>query len=195
MSENVPEAGNRFCPNLPVSPGMKRWIRNGGLFLFPVLLAACASVPLGPSVLVLPGAGKSFDQFRGDDAVCRQYAAMQTGGATPTSASATTGVGGALLGTALGAAAGAAIGGGNGAAIGAGTGLLAGGLIGSGMASDSGDVTQRRYDMGYVQCMYAKGHKVPVSGQMTDESSAPESSPAATYPPPPPGTLSPTPTR
>lgn len=27
--------------------------------------------------------------------------------------------------------------------------------------------TQRRYDLSYIQCMYAKGHRVPVLGPMT----------------------------
>src|SRR5438105_9494113 len=39
-----------------------------------LLLAACATVPMGPSVMVLPGTGKNFEQFQADDAVCRQWA-------------------------------------------------------------------------------------------------------------------------
>src|SRR6266704_3177461 len=37
-----------------------------------LLLGACVSVPSGPSVMVLPGTGKSFDQFRADDMNCLQ---------------------------------------------------------------------------------------------------------------------------
>ena len=44
------------------------------------LLGACAYMPTGPSVMALPGTGKSFDQFRADDANCRQYAFQQSGG-------------------------------------------------------------------------------------------------------------------
>ena len=51
--------------------------------LVALLLGACASVPSGPSVLVLPGTGKNFEQFRADDADCRQYANLQLGGNTP----------------------------------------------------------------------------------------------------------------
>ena len=102
------------------------------------LLAACVSMPTGPSMLVLPGTGKNFDQFRNDDYNCRQYAYAQVGGVTPNQASVSSGVASAAIGTALGAAAGAAIGGGQGAAIGAGTGLLAGGLVGSSTARTSG---------------------------------------------------------
>ena len=74
--------------------------------------------------MVLPGSGKSFEQFRTDDYQCRQFAIQQAGGATPNQASAASGVASAAVGTGLGAAAGAAIGGGPGAAIGAGGGLL-----------------------------------------------------------------------
>ena len=44
-----------------------------------LLTAACATVPTGPSVMVLPGSGKTFDQFQIDEATCRQWAAQQTG--------------------------------------------------------------------------------------------------------------------
>src|SRR3977135_2233103 len=54
-------------------------------------LSACATVPSGPGVLVLPGTGKSFDQFRADDFECRQFAQSQLG-ATPETASTDSGV-------------------------------------------------------------------------------------------------------
>lgn len=44
-----------------------------------VLLAGCASLPAGPGALVLPGDGKSIEQFQVDDAACRQWAGEQTG--------------------------------------------------------------------------------------------------------------------
>jgi hypothetical protein len=44
------------------------------------MLTGCATIPSGPSVMSLPGAGKSFDQFRMDDALCRQFAYEQVGG-------------------------------------------------------------------------------------------------------------------
>ena len=38
------------------------------------LFAGCATPPpAGPSVMVLPGSAKSFDQFRYDDNECRQF--------------------------------------------------------------------------------------------------------------------------
>ena len=42
-----------------------------------LVLSACASAPTGPSVMVLPGAGKSFEQFHADDSLCRQWATQQ----------------------------------------------------------------------------------------------------------------------
>ena len=152
-----------------------------------LLLGACTTIPTGPSMLVMPGSSKSFDQFRGDDAMCRQYALGQVGGTTPDQAAVDSGVRSAAVGTVLGAAAGAAIDGGHGAAVGAGTGLLIGGLAGTGTGQVSAYDTQRRYDYAYVQCMYAQGHRVPVSGRYE---TAPRRS---SYPPPPRGTPPPPP--
>jgi len=44
-------------------------------------MVGCASAPTGPSIAVMPGAGKSFEQFNADDAVYRQYAANQNSSA------------------------------------------------------------------------------------------------------------------
>jgi hypothetical protein len=152
-------------------------------------LAACAVTPTGPSVMALPGSTKSFDQFRFDDGACRQYAYEQVAGVTPGRAAESSGVRSAAVGTVLGAAAGAAIDGGSGAATGAGVGLLVGGLAGTSAANQSAYDAQRRYDTGYVQCMYAKGHRVPVTGRYTPEAATPY------YPPPPPGSAPPPPAR
>jgi hypothetical protein len=166
------------------------------------LLASCASMPSGPSVMVLPGSGKTFDRFREDDAYCKQYAREQVGGTTPNQASITSGVGSAAIGTGVGAAAGGAFAGGTGAAIGAGSGLLLGGLMGTRTARTSGDINQRRYDMGYIQCMYGHGHRVPISGQIMDtprdQPPVPPGSPSQPLghkmpPPPPPGNPPPPP--
>jgi len=146
--------------------------------------SGCASIPTGPSVMVLPGTGKSFEAFQTDDAVCRQWAAQQTG-TSPGKASTESTVGGAAVGTLVGAAAGAALGAaaGNpaiGAAAGAGVGLLGGTAIGAGRAEAYGGSVQRRYDMAYTQCMYAKGNQVPMArGSRVQQ-------PAAAAPPPPP---------
>jgi hypothetical protein len=146
------------------------------------LLSACATVPTGPSVMVLPGVGKPFDQFQVDDMVCRQYAETQTG-MPPGEAGRQNTINSAVLGTLLGAGAGAAIGAaagdaGVGAAIGAGSGLLFGTASGAEAGAGAGRSLQWRYDVSYMQCMYAKGHQVP--GTRTASQSS--------YVPPPPGT-------
>jgi len=148
-----------------------------------LLLAACATAPSGPSVLVLPGEGKTFDQFRADDYECRQYASFQVNGATPDNAAADSGVRSAAVGTAVGAVAGGLIGGREGAASGAGAGLIVGAMGGTGAAQRSQYNAQRRYDFAYQQCMYAKGHKVPVEGYSTMRS---RERGYAVPPPPPP---------
>jgi uncharacterized protein YcfJ len=132
-----------------------------------LLLTACATVSTGPSVMVLPGNGKNFEQFQADDAICRQWAAQQTG-TTTKRASAESTVSGAAIGTAVGAAVGAAIGAAAGspavgAAVGAGGGLLGGTAIGASNAEGASTSVQHRYDIAYTQCMYAKGNQVPVA--------------------------------
>src|SRR5918996_3672907 len=162
-----------------------------GCFAVAVLSTACATVPTGPSVMVLPGTGKNFEQFQVDDATCRQWAAQQTG-TTTGQASTNTAVAGAAIGTALGAAAGAAIGAaagspGTGAAVGAGAGLLGGTAVGASNAAPAYGSLQRRYDAAYMQCMYAKGHQIPVArGSVPAYTAAPATRPAAPPPPPPP---------
>ena len=112
---------------------------------------------------------------------------------------------GAAAGAALGAAAGnPAIG----AAAGAGVGLLGGTAVGASRGDAYGGSVQRRYDMSYTQCMYAKGNQVPgARGSRVQQQPAytspapppppppPASSAAPTVPPPPPGPPPPPPTR
>jgi hypothetical protein len=174
-----------------------------------VLLSACTTVPTGPSVMVLPGTGKPFDQFQADDAACRQFA-LQSAGITRGQAATGTMVTGAAVGTAVGAAAGAALGAaaGNpaiGAAAGAGAGLLGGTAVAGGYADANVHSVQQRYDVGYMQCMYAKGNQIPVSRgavpyspNRVSTTPPPPPPPAMTTPPPgsapsaPPATMAPT---
>ncbi len=162
-----------------------------------VTLAGCATAPSGPSVLVLPGTGKSFEQFNRDEVYCRDFAMRGLGGTSPGKVGTDSTVASAVAGTAIGAVAGAALGGNNGAAVGAGTGLL----FGSAMGGESGryerSTAQTRYDNSYIQCMYGMGHRVPVpAGMFTRDvrpvSNAPATS-AAPPPPPPPGNPPPPP--
>ncbi len=106
-----------------------------------LLVVGCATTPTGPGVLVLPGTGKSFDQFRADEQECRQYARAQIGGGTD------------------------------------------GSLAGAGPSDPSGRTLQQRYDFAYTQCMYAKGHKIPMARQDADRYTP---RPHASTPPPPP---------
>jgi hypothetical protein len=156
-----------------------------------MLLTACVTVPAGPSVMVLPGHGKGFEQFQSDDASCRQWASHQTG-TSPSEGSARSTIGGAAIGTLVGAAAGALIGAaagrpGTGAAVGAGVGLVGGTAIGASQAGPTHASLQRRYDSAYTQCMYAKGHQVPVArGSQPSYASQPHVAPPPPPPPPPP---------
>ena len=95
------------------------------------LLSGCATMPVAPSVMALPGSGKSLEQFAADDTTCHQWAAQR------------------VQETAQGAPAGQSYG-------------------------ASGP--QQWYDMAYLQCMYAKGNRIP---------GVPTGSPPPPGPPPP----------
>ena len=103
------------------------------------LLSGCATTPVAPSVMALPGSGTSLEQFAAEDTACRQWAAQRT------------------QETAQGAPADQAYGAG---------------------------VPQRWYDMAYLQCMYAKGNRIP--GVQTG-SPPPPAAPAPPSPAPPAG--------
>lgn len=152
-----------------------------------LLLAACVSVPSGPSAMALPGSQASFERFRADDFDCQEFAFERIGGRTAQDAALDAGVKSAVVGAAIGAAAGAAVDGGHGAAVGAGLGGATGALIGTGTGGYSASELQRRYDGAYLQCMYAKGHKVPVYGDFATQYERPRASPGYYPPPPPPG--------
>jgi hypothetical protein len=101
-----------------------------------VLLAACETVPTRPSVLVLPGSGKSLEQFQVDDIACRQWAGQQTG-------------------------------------------------------SETGSAGSEHYDIAYMQCMFAKGNRIPVRRGSPPPATSPTSPAAAPNPPAPPDVLPP----
>jgi hypothetical protein len=151
-------------------------------------LGACATVPIGPSVMVLPGHGKPFDQFQMDDASCRQWAAYQSGAAGAAQSQAQSTLTGAAVGTLIGGAVGAGLGaiGGNpglGAAVGAGFGAVGGTATGANAAQATGWDVQRRYDIAYQQCMFAKGNQIPGAVRRSGPAYGP---PAPGYGPPPP---------
>ncbi|MGH7333121.1 MAG: glycine zipper family protein, partial [Candidatus Rokuibacteriota bacterium] len=152
--------------------------------------------------MVLPGAGKPFEQFQVDDTACRQWALQQCGIA-PGDAATSSGIASAAVGTVVGAGLGAAIGAaaGNpalGAAVGAGAGLFGGSLVGANTAYASGTAVQYRYDVAYQQCMYAKGNQIPVAARAVGAARPryvmpPPSPPPPALPPPPPGSVPPPP--
>jgi uncharacterized protein YcfJ len=158
-------------------------------------LSACAPTVLAPTVAVMPGPGKPFDQFTADQQSCQGYANSQT---APLAAQANNqALGGALLTTALGAGLGAAIGGGRGAAIGA----ASGAVLGTGMAAQSSSLAgmslQQQFDVYYAQCMSARGNQLPGFSSAA-YGLPPYASPGAPPPPgapplPPPGMVVPPP--
>lgn len=144
---------------------LTKWIKSGLALCWLSTVCACATIPSGPSVLVLPAQGKPFEQFQIDDTLCRQWAGRQVGMSTQDVTNQNTATG-AVVGTVIGAGAGALMGAasgdaGAGAAIGAGSGLLVGTAAGSGAGQAYGQGTQQQYDYAYVQCMYAKGNQIP----------------------------------
>jgi hypothetical protein len=152
-----------------------------------LVLSGCATLPEGPSVMVLPTPGKPFEVFQAEDVACRRFAEQQIG-MKPQESYNQNAVSGAAVGTAIGAGVGALLGAasgnaGAGAAFGAGSGLL----IGSASGADAGQVygrqAQRRYDNTYLQCMYANGNHIPGTVRRNYRQRSYQAAP----PPPPPG--------
>ncbi len=167
---------------------MRIYSRTVALALVLLAVGACATVPTGPSVMVLPSPGKPFEVFQVEDGTCRQWAQQQIG-MSPQEAVNKNTASGAVVGTAIGTGLGAAIGAASGnaasgAAIGAGTGLLFGTASGASTGQYYGYEAQRRYDIAYQQCMFAKGNIIP--GVRVRRVARP-------LPPPPPGSGYPTP--
>jgi hypothetical protein len=119
-----------------------RWTARSRLALLALATlgaaVGCATTPTGPSVVVLPGEGRSHEQFRTDDARCRAASATDLP-------------------------------------------ATAGGYVSP----------QARYDMVYMQCMYAAGHQVPMRGAPPRSRDVPPAPPAGTPPPPPPAPSTP----
>ena len=125
-----------------------------------LVFSGCASAPTGPRVAVMPAPGKPFELFVSEDRLCRSFA-QQSIGESRDETAARNFAGAAAVGAAVGAAAGALSGGQSGAGSGAAVGLVAGSMVGAGQGSNSSWDAQRRYDIAYEQCMYAKGNQLP----------------------------------
>lgn len=165
-----------------------------------LVLGACTVIPTGPSVMALPGSQKSVEEYQADVAQCLRYAdavVASAAGSTAASAdnqAASTAAAGAALGAVTGAIIGAASGNaGEAAAVGAGTGLLFGAAAGSPYTAMSSYQLQRGYDGAYLQCMYARGNRVPTSRSYAGParpSYSQSGTAQGTYSPPPPPTSS-----
>jgi uncharacterized protein YcfJ len=124
-----------------------------------VLLSACAPMPpQGPTMAAMPAPNKPFEVFVQDDQLCRNWAASSIG---PRDAANNQMLASTVTGTLIGAAAGALAGDHHGAGTGAAVGTLAGAGVGVNQGSMSAWSMQRRYDIAYQQCMYAKGNVIP----------------------------------
>lgn len=107
-----------------------------------IAVAGCATIPTAPRVIVLPGAKKSLAQFQSDDAACRGSAAQRleekVEAAPAARSSATAGAGETAAAPPL-------------AAFGA-----------AALAQRDHWSAQDRFDVAYLQCMYANGNQVPI---------------------------------
>ena len=128
-------------------------------------LGGCTTLPSGPSVAVMPGPHKPFEVFEADDNHCRAFADRHVG-VNPSTNEQNQVAAGVVAGAVAGAAIGAAVGEGDGEAIGTGAaiGALAGGSAGASRGAYESYQLQERYDIAYMQCMYAKGNQVPGYG-------------------------------
>ncbi|MGI4795897.1 MAG: hypothetical protein ACRYG8_17890 [Janthinobacterium lividum] len=145
----------------PVLAGsQRRWVQHCGklsVLICAMLAAGCTEI--GPTVQVLPGAKKTFDEFASDQKACMAYTDAQVQPIANRSSEAQLGT--LAIGTVLGAGLGAAVGGGRGAGIGAATGAIGGTAIGAGQASGSLDRIQILYDNDFAACMVANGNLLP----------------------------------
>jgi hypothetical protein len=156
--------------------------RIAGMGAF-ALLAGCAMEPRGPTVSVFPAPYKPFEVFEQDQDACEDYAHAQVAGGAE--AANNRALGTAAVGTALGLALGAATGDGRTASFGAAGGAAVGSTIGADQSERANFSLQRRYDIAYAQCMYAKGNQVPGFRRSAAPPPPPPGGPGG--PPPPPG--------
>ncbi len=138
--------------------------RQKSCYLFSAIAAAmiaagCASLPSAnetgnaPSVGVLPGGGKTMAQMNADDVACRGIAHARASDNTPLPVA--MGLGGVEVASSRPRV------------------TMrdrtvdtesTGSVYGNSPAIDPKMLTvQQRYDTAYVQCMYSKGHKIPVN--------------------------------
>jgi hypothetical protein len=145
-------------------------------------LVGCTGVAPGPVALVMPAQGRSLAHFQVDDEFCRAFALDRLGGVSPEAAAITNLASSVIGAMGLFGLAGAVIDGSRGARIGAAVGAVTGG-IGAGVAGlDARSPVQTRFDNAYVQCMFTRGHRVPISASLATGSGG-TSSPAGSETP------------
>ena len=89
MAEGRTDAGSetviamRTAMTPQATAGRRRQVVGRLAPLALLVLAACASVPSGPSVMALPGSNKSFDQFRSDETAATLETVLAHTGARP----------------------------------------------------------------------------------------------------------------
>jgi hypothetical protein len=165
---------------------VKAGVVFAGAMAAALVAGGCVQMPVGPSIAVMPAPNKPFEVFANEDAACRDWAARSIG-AMDSDAPAQAFVGSTVAGAALGAAVGGLAGGRDGAAAGAAFGTVVGAATGANRSAWAGQGAQRRYDIAYAQCMYAKGN--PVAGPYYARRPAGvwgPPAPRSAYPPPPP---------
>ena len=135
---------------------------TGAVALASLLLAACAPMPVAPTVAVMPAANKPFEVFMQDDQLCRGWAAHSVG-QPGNNAAAQQMVGSTVAGAVIGGLIGAAVGDHRSAGVGAAVGTLVGASAGANQSAAVGWNAQRSYDIAYQQCMYSKGNVLPGS--------------------------------
>ncbi len=169
---NIHEA-SRLAPRR-TTPG-----RLGVAGIAALLLAACAPMPSGPSVAVMPSPNKPFEVFMQEDQLCRGWAAHSIGQAG-NDAAADAMLRSTVTGAAVGAIAGAMVGGDRNIGAGAAIGTVMGATAGANQSGATAGSAQRRYDIAYQQCMYSKGNQLPSYDYGSRR-----------YPPPPPASPAP----
>ena len=137
-----------------------------------ILLTACAEMPSGPTVAVMPAPNKPFEVFMQEDQLCRGWAAHSIGqpghdAAAQRMLSSTT------AGLALGALVGAVAGGHHNVEAGAAMGTVMGAATGANQSNQTAWNAQRRYNIAYQQCMYSKGNFVAAYGYGSGRYDAP----------------------
>lgn len=154
------ERPHRLLAAVTTAPRRSRLLLLAAALSAGLLACACADMPTGPMVAVMPGPNKPFEVFVQDDAICRGWASHAIG-LPGNDAAARQMLGTTAAGVGIGAVAGALIGGDRGAGAGAAMGTVVGASAGAGQSAYTAVNAQRRYDIAYLQCMYAKGNPAP----------------------------------